>query len=64
MERMNWRKSSWSSPNGENCVELARIPNAVAARDSKNPDGAHHRFTVAAMTALFDEIRCGRYDLT
>ncbi|MEU5430523.1 DUF397 domain-containing protein [Streptomyces olivoreticuli] len=35
-----WRKSSYSSPNGGECVEIAdNIPNAIPIRDSKNPDG-------------------------
>ncbi len=34
-----WRKSSRSSNNGGNCVELARINDTVAIRDSKDPDG-------------------------
>lgn len=61
---MNWRKSARSSTNGENCVELAKLPRAIGARDSKNPDSPHHTFSVAAMTALFEEIRRGRHDLT
>jgi hypothetical protein len=35
-----WRKSSYSSQDG-NCVEVARnVPGLVAVRDSKEPDGA------------------------
>ncbi|TDD35157.1 DUF397 domain-containing protein [Actinomadura sp. KC06] len=34
-----WRKSSRSSSNGGNCVEVARVDNTIAIRDSKNPDG-------------------------
>ncbi|GAA0572643.1 DUF397 domain-containing protein [Actinomadura livida] len=35
-----WRKSSRSSNNGGDCVEVARISDTVAIRDSKNPHGA------------------------
>ncbi|TDD86415.1 DUF397 domain-containing protein [Actinomadura rubrisoli] len=64
MEQVNWRKSIKSSTNGENCVELGRTPDAVAARDSKSPDGPHHTFSVAVMADLFERIRRGRYDLS
>ncbi|MET8830584.1 DUF397 domain-containing protein [Streptomyces sp. NPDC004610] len=33
-----WIKSSYSSGEGE-CVEVAGLPGAIAARDSKNPTG-------------------------
>ena len=33
-----WRKSSYSSSTGQNCVEVAtNLPDVVAVRDSKNP---------------------------
>ncbi|MEU2288773.1 DUF397 domain-containing protein [Streptomyces sp. NPDC013178] len=36
----NWRKSSYSSDQGGNCVEVAELPGAtVAVRDSKTPAG-------------------------
>lgn len=34
-----WRKSSFSNPNGNECVEVAFGQVAVGLRDSKNPDG-------------------------
>lgn len=34
-----WRKSSHSGSTGGECVELASVPDIVAVRDSKNPDG-------------------------
>lgn len=34
-----WRKSSRSSASGSNCVEVAELPDALAVRDSKDPDG-------------------------
>jgi hypothetical protein len=35
-----WRKSAKSSPEGQNCVEVAlNLPGFVAVRDSKQPDG-------------------------
>jgi Domain of unknown function (DUF397) len=40
LSRAEWRKSSYSSQDG-NCVEVARnLPGLVAIRDSKAPDEA------------------------
>ena len=39
LSRAEWHKSSYSSQDG-NCVEVARnLPDIVAIRDSKNPEG-------------------------
>ncbi|HUN35977.1 MAG TPA: DUF397 domain-containing protein [Trebonia sp.] len=32
----NWRKSSYSTGQGGNCVEIASVPGHVAVRDTKN----------------------------
>jgi hypothetical protein len=37
--RIAWRKSSHSSTNGGECVELAVISHEIGIRDSKNPNG-------------------------
>ncbi|GAA1785807.1 DUF397 domain-containing protein [Actinomadura chokoriensis] len=46
-----WRRSSYSGPNGGNCVELADVAGAsvVAVRDSKDPDGPVLLLTRAAL---------------
>ncbi|WP_033306079.1 DUF397 domain-containing protein [Streptomyces iakyrus] len=37
---MQWRKSSYSSDQGGQCLEVAETPEAtIAIRDSKNPAG-------------------------
>ncbi|HEU5473926.1 MAG TPA: DUF397 domain-containing protein [Actinophytocola sp.] len=36
---ISWRKSSFSSTENPNCVEVARLPAGIAFRDSKNPGG-------------------------
>jgi hypothetical protein len=43
--RVQWRKSSYSSDTGGQCVEVAGLPHAVAVRDSKQPEGP--AFTVS-----------------
>ncbi|WP_030423038.1 DUF397 domain-containing protein [Streptomyces sp. NRRL F-5065] len=35
-----WRKSTYSNPDGADCVEVAdHMPGFVPVRDSKNPQG-------------------------
>jgi len=34
-----WRKSTHSTPDEGDCVEVARAERVVAVRDSKDPDG-------------------------
>lgn len=40
MQEVTWRRSSHSGSDGGQCVELAGVEDAVAVRDSKDPDGA------------------------
>ncbi|MET9427030.1 DUF397 domain-containing protein [Streptomyces sp. NPDC003036] len=47
-----WRKSSYSSTNGGECVEIAAQPCRVAVRDSKNPEGPAFTVAPAAFTAF------------
>jgi hypothetical protein len=48
-----WRKSSYSTSSGGNCIELAGAAGVVAVRDSKDPDGPVLLLTRAALrTAL------------
>ncbi|TDQ04860.1 DUF397 domain-containing protein [Labedaea rhizosphaerae] len=39
ISRAVWRKSSRSSDNGGQCVEVAKVDGWAAIRDSKNQDG-------------------------
>ncbi|MDT0570801.1 DUF397 domain-containing protein [Streptomyces sp. DSM 3412] len=36
---LRWTKSSYSSAQGDDCVEVAPLPSAVHVRDSKRPTG-------------------------
>jgi Domain of unknown function (DUF397) len=57
---VSWRKSSCSSSNGGNCVEVARsMPSVVAVRDSKDPDGPVLAFGSDAWRAFTARIKAG-----
>ncbi|MEV6692956.1 DUF397 domain-containing protein [Micromonospora sp. NPDC051196] len=48
-----WRKSTRSSSNGGDCVEVAdNLPGVVGVRDSKDPTGPALTFTPAAWRAF------------
>ena len=36
---LTWRKALKSGENGGACVEVASVSDAIAVRDSKNPNG-------------------------
>jgi Domain of unknown function (DUF397) len=65
LTRAEWRKSSYSGGNGGACVEVARnLPNAVAVRDSKNPDGPALVFPAADWQSFTASLKAGRPGLT
>ncbi|MCZ4121535.1 DUF397 domain-containing protein [Streptomyces sp. H39-S7] len=45
-----WFKSSHSSDQGGNCIEVAAHPHAIHIRDSKDPDGPALTVSPAAWT--------------
>lgn len=57
----DWRKSSFSSPNCDNCVEVAFIGEATAVRDSKNPDGQALMFTQGEWSAFLEGAAAGEF---
>ena len=55
-----WRKSSYSSANGGQCVEVAAIlPGTVAVRDSREPAGPALAFTPHQWAAFIAQIKYG-----
>ncbi|AVT36947.1 DUF397 domain-containing protein [Plantactinospora sp. BB1] len=55
-----WRKSTRSSPNGGNCIEVARnLPGIVAVRDSKDTTGPVLAFAPAAWRTFVTEVTQG-----
>jgi hypothetical protein len=61
LSALRWIKSSYSANNGD-CVEIAAITGAVAARDSKNPGGHALVFGPAAFGSFLHGIRSGAFD--
>ena len=53
----NWRKSTYSSANGGECVELASGQDAVLVRDTANRDGHTLSVPAATWTAFLNTIR-------
>jgi len=64
IDRLPWRKSSFSGSNGGACVEVAQLPDGGrAVRDSKNPDGARLAFTPDEWRAFIAGAKDGAFDL-
>ncbi|WP_030249615.1 DUF397 domain-containing protein [Streptomyces violens] len=58
LDRVRWRKSSYSTNEGGECVEVAELlPALVAIRDSKNPDGPVVTVTPGAFADLVAYVR-------
>jgi Domain of unknown function (DUF397) len=58
-----WRKSSYSSGNGGNCVEVARnLPRIVAVRDSKAPEGPALVIAPEDWQAFIERVKAGMHD--
>jgi hypothetical protein len=57
-----WRRSSFSSGNGGQCVEVAaNLPGVVALRDSKNPDGPALVIDAGTFAAFLAGVRAGEF---
>jgi hypothetical protein len=55
-----WRKSSYSSSQGQNCVEIStNLPGIVAVRDSKHPDGPSLIITFAQWRGFIRRVQSG-----
>jgi hypothetical protein len=61
--RAMWRKSSYSSGNGGNCVEVSTGADTVAVRDSKDVTGPELDFTGQAWLAFVRGIKNGEFGI-
>ncbi|SDI17625.1 protein of unknown function [Sinosporangium album] len=58
-----WRKSTRSASNGGQCVEVAaNLPNVIAVRDSKDPDGHKLIFLPDEWRAFIAGVKHGEFD--
>lgn len=58
-----WRKSTKSGTEG-NCVEVAKnLPDIIAVRDSKNPDGPALIFTPSEWEAFIGGVKEDEFNL-
>ncbi|MFG2865882.1 DUF397 domain-containing protein [Streptomyces sioyaensis] len=56
-----WRKSSYSNPDGGNCVEVADgFPGTVPVRDSKDPHGPALTFEATAWSSFVTAVKSGQ----
>ena len=63
LTQAQWFKSTRSGPNSDNCVEVAFVDQAIAVRDSKDPDGPALIFTPAEWDAFVGGAKDGEFDL-
>ncbi|MEU9503865.1 DUF397 domain-containing protein [Streptomyces sp. NPDC048196] len=60
LSTVTWRKSSYSNPDGGQCIEIADdIPTLVPVRDSKAPHGPALVFPAAAWASFVDAVKGG-----
>jgi hypothetical protein len=59
-----WKKSSRSTPQGGNCVEVRRAEDEnIQVRDSKNPNGPILSFSSADWDAFIDGTKAGDFNV-
>jgi hypothetical protein len=60
LTRIRWRKSTHSSTNGGECIEVGTAPRTVAVRDSKDPAGPALAFAPGRWQAFTRAVRNDR----
>jgi hypothetical protein len=58
-----WRKSTKSGPNCDNCVEVAEVGGFYGLRDSKNPTGPVLVFDQGEWAAFTAGAKDGEFDV-
>lgn len=60
---IEWRKSSRSNASGNECVEVANLPDGRAVRDSKAPDAGHLTLSAESFARLISRMKRDELDL-
>ena len=63
LSRAEWKKSTRSGPNCDNCVEVAFVDGVIAVRDSKHADGPVLIFTPDEWDAFVGGTKDGEFDV-
>ncbi|KAB2350276.1 DUF397 domain-containing protein [Actinomadura rudentiformis] len=58
-----WRKSSHSSTQGGDCVEVANLGGNIGLRDSKAPEDGHVTIPVESFAALMTRVKRNELNL-
>lgn len=62
LSNAQWITTTHGGPDLDNSVEVAFVGEAIAVRDSKNPDGPALIFTVAEWDAFVGGAKDGEFD--
>ncbi|HXA62693.1 MAG TPA: DUF397 domain-containing protein [Streptosporangiaceae bacterium] len=62
MSQPVWRKSSRSTTQGGECVEVADLSGAVGVRDSKNPAGGNLSLSGRRFASLVSRVKRNELD--
>ena len=57
---MQWRKATYSSGNGGNCIEVGIGDRSIVVRDSKDPDGPRLTFGPKTWQAFAAKVKSER----
>jgi hypothetical protein len=63
LSRAVWRSSSAGGPDGDNCVEVAFVDEAILLRDARHPEGPVLVFNQAEWDAFVGGAKDGEFDL-
>lgn len=58
-----WRKSTKSGPNCDNCVEVRLVADTIEVRDTKNPTGGTLSFTKPEWLAFIGGVENNEFNI-